>query len=303
MSSKRYSSDFSPNPAERPVTEATELDNSQFRHREVARPNTAAKLLYVPAFIMLVAALRETGTNASASVLELGSFVCLGLGAWLLNEGIKAEAEYNARKIARRPAIPRKAFAAALAGLGVVAGYYSGSGSLIASIVFGAIASTAHVIGFGLDPMRNKGLEGVSDFDTDRVARAVEKAEDLLRATTDAAKRIGDRTLEARVEKLANSVRSVFRAVEEDPRDLARARKFMTVYLMGARDATAKFADIYRQRRDPEARAKYESLLDDLEASFTEHRETLLLDNRSDLDVEIEVLRERLATEGLLRTE
>jgi len=272
--------------------------NNRFRNQKVACSNFAAKLLYVPAFIMLFAALRETGTNASAMLMELGSTACLGIGAWLLNEGIKAEQAYAARKVSRPPAFPRKTFAAALAGFGVALGYASGSGELISSAIFGIVAAGAHVGGFGLDPMRKKGLEGVSEFETDRVARAVEKAEDILKAITDASKRIGDRALEGRVEALAASARGVFRAVEDDPRDLPRARKFMSVYLMGARDATVKFADIYRESRDPDARKKYEALLDDLEHSFIEHRETLLLENRSDLDVEIEVLRERLATES-----
>ncbi len=294
MSAKRFGGKYSPDADHT----ATPTEN-QFRNRKVARPNTAAKLLYIPAFVMLIAALRETGSNASAMLLELSAFAALGLGAWLLNEGIKAEAAYEARKVARPPSIPRKAFAAALAGIGVTLGYLSGSGGLVTSLIFGAVAAGAHVIGFGLDPMRKKGLEGVSEFETDRVARAVDKAEDLVRATLDASKRIGDRGLEARVERLANSARAVFRTVEDDPRDLPRARKFMSVYLMGARDATAKFADLYSRERDPEARHKYEALLSDLEASFEEHRETLLIDNRTDLDVEIEVLRERLQTEGL----
>jgi len=242
MSAKRFGGKYSPDADHT----ATPTEN-QFRNRKVARPNTAAKLLYIPAFVMLIAALRETGSNASAMLLELSS----------------------------------------------------GSGGLVTSLIFGAVAAGAHVIGFGLDPMRKKGLEGVSEFETDRVARAVDKAEDLVRATLDASKRIGDRGLESRVERLANSARAVFRTVEDDPRDLPRARKFMSVYLMGARDATAKFADLYSRERDPEARHKYEALLSDLEASFEEHRETLLIDNRTDLDVEIEVLRERLQTEGL----
>jgi hypothetical protein len=73
----------------------------------------------------------------------------------------------------------------------------------------------------------------------------------------------------------------------------------MGVYLKGARDATIKFADIYARNREPAARADYEALLSDLETSFTAQREVLLLDDRSDLDIEIEVLRDRLKQEGV----
>ncbi len=91
----------------------------------------------------------------------------------------------------------------------------------------------------------------------------------------------------------------MIRGVEEDPRDLAAARKYVGVYLMGARDATIKFADLYSKSRNTDAKTKYKSLLTDLEASFNNQRETMMLDNRTDLDVEIEVLRDGLKQEVL----
>ena len=60
-----------------------------------------------------------------------------------------------------------------------------------------------------------------------------------------------------------------------------------------------KFADLYGRTRDTQTRTEYESLLADLEGSFAAHRTLLLQDNRSDLDIEIEVLRERLQQDGL----
>jgi 5-bromo-4-chloroindolyl phosphate hydrolysis protein len=90
----------------------------------------------------------------------------------------------------------------------------------------------------------------------------------------------------------------MFRTVQDDPRDLTRARRFLGVYLLGARDAAVKFSDLYARNRDPQARADFLALLDDLERNYADKTETLLIDDRSDLDVEIEVLRERLAREG-----
>jgi 5-bromo-4-chloroindolyl phosphate hydrolysis protein len=60
-----------------------------------------------------------------------------------------------------------------------------------------------------------------------------------------------------------------------------------------------KFADLYAQTRDPKARADYEALLDDLERNLRHGRRRLLLDDRTNLDIEIEVLRERLEREGV----
>ncbi|HEU0221621.1 MAG TPA: 5-bromo-4-chloroindolyl phosphate hydrolysis family protein, partial [Paracoccaceae bacterium] len=112
-------------------------------------------------------------------------------------------------------------------------------------------------------------------------------------------RRVGDRGLEARLERFGQAAREMFRAVEADPRDLTRARKLLGVYLTGARDATVKFADLYARSRDAKARQDYEALLTDLEASFAAHRQELLEEDRGALDVEIEVLRRRLRQEGL----
>ena len=147
---------------------------------------------------------------------------------------------------------------------------------------------------FGADPMADKGMEGIDAFQTGRVAHAVEEGEAHLRAMQDAILRAGDRALERRVDQFAAAARTMFRTIEADPGDLTAARKYMSVYLMGARDATVKFADHYAQTRDSSARTDYDSLLTDLETTFAQKTTAFLSNNRTDLDVEIAVLRDRL---------
>jgi uncharacterized membrane-anchored protein YjiN (DUF445 family) len=142
--------------------------------------------------------------------------------------------------------------------------------------------------------MADKGMEGVDAFQTGRVAHAVEEGEKHLAAMQDAILRAGDRKLEKRVDQFAAAARTMFRTIEADPGDLTAARKYMSVYLMGARDATVKFADHYAQTRDASARTDFESLLTDLETTFAQKTTAFLSNNRTDLDVEIAVLRDRL---------
>ena len=127
----------------------------------------------------------------------------------------------------------------------------------------------------------------------------VEEAEAYLAAMKDAVLRARDRKVELRVDQFQSVARDLCRTVEDDPRDLTAARKYLTVYLMGARDATVKFADIYARSQNAEARADYLSLLDDLEQNFAARTEALLLEDRGDLTVEIDVLRARLEREGV----
>jgi hypothetical protein len=137
---------------------------------------------------------------------------------------------------------------------------------------------------------------------TERVARAVDAGEKSIAAMRDAILRAGDRTLTDRVDRFAATARRLFRTVEADPRDLTAARKYLSVYLNGARDATVRFADIYARTRDAQARADWLALMDDLDTRFAERSEALMQNDRTDLDVEIAVLRERLAREAPPRT-
>ncbi|MFT3975299.1 MAG: 5-bromo-4-chloroindolyl phosphate hydrolysis family protein [Amaricoccus sp.] len=270
--------------------------------RRARRVSLRARLMFLLPTPLLFAGLGAISRGNAAEMLgELGAFAGLIAGAVLLNEGLRAEASYDARTVARPPAIPRKLFAAALTGVSVLAaGVLSLGQAVPVAVVFGAVAAGAHVLAFGIDPMRRKGMGGVDDFANDRVARAIDQAEDLVRQTVAAAAGFGDRRLEGRVDRLCDKARDVFRAVERDPRDLPRARAFLSVYLLGLRDATVKFADVWARSRDAGVRGAYEDLLGDLETSFDAQRTHLLEEDRSDLDVEIEVLRDRLKQDGLV---
>ncbi|MEM7488120.1 MAG: 5-bromo-4-chloroindolyl phosphate hydrolysis family protein [Pseudomonadota bacterium] len=261
------------------------------------RGRARVSILMALSVIPVVTAFGQDGAIPLAvNLLSAGAIFA---GAVATREGLKAEAAWAARKIARRPAVPRKVFGAALVGIGVALGAMTGLTGVAAGVVYGVVAAGLHVAAFGLDPMRDKGMEGVDTFQTERVARSVEAAETHLSAMQDAVLRAKDREVERRVGRLAETARRMFRQVEDDPRDLTSARKYLGVYLQGARDATAKFADLYAETRDPTVKADYFRLLDDLEKGIDARRETLLVSDRTDLDVEIEVLRDRLKRDGL----
>lgn len=232
----------------------------------------------------------------------LAAWALLMLAAWLTREGLRAEEAFDARKIAKRPAIPRKMFGSLLTGAGLGLAGIAGFGPVEAAI-FALFGAGLHFFAFGPDPMRDKGAEGIDQMQSDRVARAVDEAEKHLAGMTEAIKRARDPQLERRVEAFQRTARAMFRRVENDPRDLVAARKYLGVYLLGAKDATVKFADLYASSRNAQARADYVALLDDLEESFAQRTEKLLLDDKTGLDIEIEVLRERLAREGVRHTD
>lgn len=288
---QRFGGKYSPDPAPNGRPDAP----NPFDNRQPAKAGARSTLLFFVALFFLPGAF--TGSPKEL-VLGLAASALMLLSAWLTREGLMAEAAYNARSVARRPAIPRKAFGAVLTGAAIGLAAWGAQSGVVFPALFAAIGAALHLGAFGADPMRDKGAEGIDPFQTDRVARAVDEAEKHLTAMGDAILRAKDRQLTQRVERFAATARSLFRTVEQDPRDLTAARKYLSVYLMGARDATIKFADLFAQTRDAKARQDYETLLTDLETTFAERTRHLLTDNRTDLDVEIEVLRERLQREA-----
>lgn len=297
---QKFGGRFSPGGG-RPGTPPPVAPPDRFRDRAAARVSVRARLMYLWPLPLLWSGIGAiSGGNAGAMLADLGGFAGLMLSAWLLNEGLRAEAAYDARAVARPPAIPRKLFAAGLTGVSVAGIGWATLGDGMAALAFGSMAALAQGLAFGLDPMRRKGMDGVDSLAVERVARAIDEAEGLVRDIIAAAARLGDKRLEGRIERLCDQARDVFRVIEADPRDLTRARTFLSVYLRGLRDATVKYATLQSRSRDVSAREGFEALIGDLETSFAAHRATLLEDNRSDLDVEIEVLRERLQQDGLI---
>lgn len=228
----------------------------------------------------------------------LAGFGLLASGMWMTREGLQAEAAYEARRVARRPSIPRKMFGAVLTGLGLAVGSYH-PGAAVSAVIIGVVGTVLHFLSFGADPMKDKGMEGVDTFQQDRAARIVEEGEEYLRGMRDAILRTGDRRLEARVHMFGATARELFRRIEENPADIPNVRRYLGVYLMGARDATVKFSDLYSQTRDPDTRREFEELLNDLETNFAARTRQLIEGSRTNLDIEVQVLRDRLAREGI----
>ncbi len=254
------------------------------------------KLLYIPAIILVFTSINDGPVNL---IVALIGAALLTFAAWFTQEGLRAEAAYAARKVARKPSIPRKMLASCATGFGIALAAYTGDSGIIGSILYGVVALGLHVVAFGIDPLTDKRMEGVDTFQQDRVARVVEQADETLAAMRDHITRLEDRDLTARVDAFQATARKMARTVEEDPRDLTRARKYLGVYLEGARDATVKFVDLYSRKPDPDARTHYIDLLTDLQDNFAARTDKMLVDDRTDMDIEIKVLRDRLQREGL----
>lgn len=233
-----------------------------------------------------------------AMAADLAAFGLIALAMWLTREGLAAEAAYDQRRVARRPVLPRKLLGGVLAGGGLAIGAAE-PGAIVGAAAIGLAGTALHWLSFGADPMRDKGMDEAGSFQQSRASRMIDEGEAQLVLMQRAVSRLGDRQLDARVASFSATVRELFDRVRDNPGDLSATRRYLGVYLLGAREATEKFAALQARAADPQSRAEFETFLDDLEKDFGSRRDRLLQADRSDLDIEISVLRERLAREGL----
>lgn len=290
---RNFGGKFSPDGLRRTygTGQKTRAPQGPIRHRLASRP----KWVTIAATPFLLTAFFQPPLGLVTHLMAFGMIAC---AMWMTGEGLAAEAAYEIRRVAKRPAIPRKLFGGVMTALGLGLGL-AAPGAVSGAVLIGAAAFVLHWLAFGPDPMRDKGLDDADSFQQNRAERMIEEGETYLAQMRQAILQAGDRKLEGRVAMFSATVEDLFERVRNNPGDLTAARRYMGVYLKGARDATVKFANLYPQTNDPQTRQAYETFLDDLERDFSAQSRKLLEGDRSDLDIEIQVLRERLAREGI----
>ncbi len=131
-------------------------------------------------------------------------------------------------------------------------------------------------------------------------ARAVlELAYQRLDALDTAGRQIANREFRQRLVSISLIVGKILRAIEDDPADLRRTRKFLNVYLDGAQKVALQYARAEAHDTSKEREHNFRTLLVDIENTCLEQHEKLLQHDALDLDVQIEVLSTRLRREGV----
>ncbi len=234
----------------------------------------------------------------------LGNAAGYGLflaGALLLRRGLLSEAEYDRRRVARAP-YPLKTLGGGFIALatGVTAAFGAGHHPAMAG-AFGLAALLGCYLTYGFDPRAAKRFTDRDGVDTtDRVLEALAQAESSIAAIEQATREIRNAELNGRLRRIVAQARKVLTLLEEDPRDLRRARKFLNVYLDGARQVTEGYAKTHARVATPELEDNFRRVLITIEEVFEEQQQKLLESDLSDLDVQIEVLTTQLKREGVI---
>jgi 5-bromo-4-chloroindolyl phosphate hydrolysis protein len=222
-------------------------------------------------------------------------------GALLLRRGLLTEAEYDRRRVAKAP-WPLKTLGGGAIALATGVTAWLGAGQHpVMAVAFGLAALLGCYLTYGFDPRLAKRFTDRDGVDTtDRVLEALAQAETSIAAIEQTTRHIRNAELNARLRRIVALARRILTMLEEDPRDLRRARKFLNVYLDGAQQVTEGYARTHGRVTAPELEDNFRRVLATIEEVFQEQQQKLLETDVTDLDVRIEVLTTQLKREGVI---
>lgn len=265
-------------------------------------PSSKGMLMFLLPLPVLIAAVVSLAHGSLDGLL--GNAVGYGLflaGALLLRRGLLTEAEYGRRRVAKAP-WPLKTLGGGVIALatGVTAWFGAGQHPAIA-VAFGLAALLGCYLSYGFDPRVAKRFTDRDGVDvTDRVLEALTQAEASIAAIEQSTRNIRNAELNSRLRRIVAQARQILTMLEEDPRDLRRARKFLNVYLDGAKQVTEGYAKTHARVAAPELEDNFRRVLATIEDVFQEQQQKLLETDVTDLDVQIEVLTTQLKREGVI---
>lgn len=264
--------------------------------------NSRGLFLYIlPLALIPAAILSFVYGDLLRIIINLGGCASYLLSANLLRNGIAAEKEYLDKKITLAPKWPLKTISAVIVSITTAGVAFLGAdNTFFVSIAFGLGALAGMTLLYGLDPRQEKKLAGAHGYTTEEISSTIAEAEAQILGIELANKQINNRAFNKRIRDICTQAQEIVGLLEEDPRDIRRARKFLNTYLDGALKVTKGYADMQRKHQSEQLAKNFEHVLYTIESVFVEQKQKLLEDDVLDLDVQIEVLTSQLKNEGVV---
>lgn len=270
------------------------------RGRAWAAVAKAAALFLLP-LPLLIAVLAALVAGDVGRLALTGSALTCFWGAGVLSwRALVAEVRYFLGERADPPTVPLKLVSAALTTIGALFAAVAGGHGVASALVFAALGAAGYIIFYGQDLRpRRIVVAAVHGVDRAAVTLQLKRAYGRLRGIETAAQGIAVPEFNERLARITRTGHHILGEIERDPRDAARARRFLNIYLDSAERVTVEYARTHRQIRSQPLEENFRQLLIDMENTFAEQHRKVLENDMLSLDVEIEVLNARLKREGV----
>lgn len=267
------------------------------------KPNNSTKnpsfnkgaLLYiflVPLFISVILALLQT--EIMAFVWNSIAFVLFFLVLKLSHKGFIQEKEYLLATLTKAPKTPYKTMSALLLGIATFfTAWIAGGKPFMTSLFLGLISTLGYYLYYGFDPKEDK-LDNLGDISAEFVLETIQEAQDKLSNIKEDMQEMDDKLLVEKLDKAVKKAEHILAVIQEDPKDIRVARKFLIVYIDGIAKVIDAYSTLDEKDIDAERKENLYALIDDLDLKFDSELERLKNNNLFDLDVHIDVLKEQI---------
>ena len=250
----------------------------------------------IPAFLIFL--LRGDLARGVATLAALLCFLVAGL--WV-RKGVRLEQDYSRRTLARAPSLPFKLLGLTAAATGtLISSRYSVGHSLPFAVFMAILTGAGCGLTYGLDPRKDKvgTMTGNFNYTPEEVLEAIQSAETKINGLETSSHQFSNPDLLRRLETIIGLARKIVKSLEDDPRDLRKIRKFITVYLDGAEKVITEYSGTMTRSGDQHLESRFRELLVTIEEVFAQQLQKLRDNEILDLDVKMEVLKKRLQQEG-----
>jgi len=257
-----------------------------------ATKGTLLYLFLIPLFLSVVLALFNT--DIKAFLLNGVSFLLFLFVARIAQKGFIQEAHYNRDTFSQAPKMPYKMIAGyLLGGATLFTAYFAGAQDLGKSAFLAVIATVGYYLYYGFDPKVNK-FHNLGDISAEFVLGTIKEAREKLASIEADMSHINDLELYDKLSMAIAKSEAILQTIQEDPKDVRVARKFLTVYIDGVAKVTNSYTSLEEEQITPEIKTKIHTLMDDVEERFDKELKRLKENNAFDLDVHIDVLKEQI---------
>lgn len=259
----------------------------------------AAALFVLPLPLLLALVVAMFGGDAGRIATIGGALAAFATAGVLTWRGLVAQARFFLGQRLDPPALPLKLMSALFTGLGTGLAAAAGEHRPATIGIFAALAAAGYFCFYGRDPKRRRFvIPTVAGVDHDAVTAQLKQAYGRLQGIEAAARAIAVPEFVARLGRIIDIGKRILAEIERDPRDAARARRFLNLYLDSAERVTVEYARTHRQLRNRPLERNFRQLLVDMEQTFEAQHRKLLDNDVLSLDAEIEVLNARLKHEA-----
>jgi 5-bromo-4-chloroindolyl phosphate hydrolysis protein len=249
-------------------------------------------LFLAPLSLAIILALLQR--DIGSFILNIIAFGLFFATAKINSTGLSNEYEYHTKTLTKAPKVPFKTIAAILLGISTLfTATVAGERSILTGTFLAIVSTIGHYLYYGTDPKEDK-IDNIGDISAQFVIETLSEARAKLSSIETDISYITDTELYSKLKIATNKGYEIIDTIEDDPKDLRVARKFIIVYIDGIKKVTQSYTSIDEEEITSETKKKLSNLLFDIEERFEKEIKRLKKNNQFDLDVNIEVLQKQI---------